>query len=168
VLDKHRRGRERSPSERLRAAMRELVLWVIETPTPIRVLETNEAKLPARLAAQHAKAKRRVLDAFGDMVTDGIKAGEMVHVDPQLAAFALIGMCNWTAWWYTPEGTKQPEEIASLYADMAIRSLQAGAAPSKRAGDAARGDIESAIEAIRHDLAQLERVVEFQRNQKQL
>lgn len=165
VLDKHRRSEERSPSERLRLAIRELVLWIIDNPTPVRVLETNEAKLPSRVAAQHAKAKRRVLDAFAGMIADGIKAGEMIHAEPQLAAFALIGMCNWTAWWYAPEGSRKPEEIADLYADMAIRSLQVNA-PQKR--DTARGDVESAIEAIRRDLAQLERVVEFQRSQKLL
>lgn len=166
VLEKHRRSKEHSPSERLRLAIRELVLWIIDTPTPMRVLETNEAKLPARVATQHAKAKRRVLDAFADMITDGIKAGELVHVDPQLAAFALIGMCNWTAWWYTPEGPKKPEEIANLYADMAIRSLQASGSPSNRA--AARDDIGAALDALRQDVAHLERIIEFRRKNKLL
>jgi len=166
VLEKHRGSSEHSPTERMRLAIRELVLWVIESPTPIRVLESNESKLPGRIAGQHAKAKRRVLEAFAEMITDGIKSGEMIHADPQLAAFALIGMCNWIAWWYTPEGARKPDEIANFFSGMAVRSLQAGAGTGR--GEAKRDGIDASIQAMRDELVKLERIVQFQRTQKQL
>lgn len=161
IMEKHRRDKTLSPAERLRLTMRELVVWIIKSPLIIRVLESNESKLPSQASEEHLKAKRRVLKAFVEMITDGINSGDFSHLDPRVAAFALTGMANWTAWWYNPEGERTPEEVAADLADMAVRALQK---ESKRSP--AEDDLDGVLSSLKADIAQLERIVEFKRNQK--
>lgn len=158
ILEKHRKNKQVPPAERLRGAMRELVSWIVRSPVIIRVLESNESKLPAAVSAEHHQAKRRVLKAFVDMITDGIQAGDFRPVEPRLAAFALIGMGNWTAWWYTPEGERTPDEVAAQFAEMAVHSLQ------WNGGKIAEGSgVEHALALIKADVAQLERAIALER-----
>ncbi len=161
VLEKYRRDKDLTATERLRKAMSELILWVLQSPYPVRVLESNEAELPVEVSEQHAKAKRRVLRAFVDLIEDGIAAGEFAAGDSQLAAFALIGMSNWTAWWYRPEGELPPTEVATVFADIAVRSVRLGDGKS-RGGN----DVRQALRALKEDISHLERVLEFQQQRQ--
>ena len=157
ILEKHRRNKAVAPAERLRQAMRELVGWILRSPLIIRVLESNESRLPTHIGEEHFKARRRVLKAFMDMISDGIQAGDFRPVDPRLAAFALIGMGNWTAW-CTPEGERSAEDVAEQFAEMAILALQ------WEGRKIAEGtEIDHALAMLKADLSQLERAVAFQK-----
>lgn len=159
ILDKHRRDSLLKPADRLRNAMAELVAWIIRSPLVIKVLETNEARLPANLAEEHQQAKRRVLKAFVDMITDGIQSGDFRPVDPRVAAFALIGMGNWTAWWYAPGGERSVAEVADQFAEMAVRSLSwAEAQPL------AGGGVDQAVARLKADITLLENAISVQKN----
>ena len=74
-------------------------------------------------------------------------------VDPHIAAVSLIGMCNWSAWWYKPDGP-EPREVAAIMADMAVRSLLR----DRRVARAAPHVSES-LRLLREDLAYLEKLV---------
>ena len=36
---------------------------------------------------------------------------------PNVAALAILGMCNWLVQWYNPEGEVSIEEIVEMYTD---------------------------------------------------
>ena len=69
------------------------------------------------------------------------------------AAFALLGMSNRTAWWYSPSGRKSPEEIADAIADLGVRSL----VRHDRGRNAST--IQDAIRTLQEDLQALERFI---------
>lgn len=60
---------------------------------------------------------------FRQIVEDGIASGEFLDQDPGLAVKAILGMCNSAVRWYRPGGGHTPEEIASEFADFAIRGM---------------------------------------------
>lgn len=43
--------------------------------------------------------------------------------DPKLVTFALLGMGNWAAQWFDPEGPNSADEIAHAFATLGVRAL---------------------------------------------
>jgi len=76
------------------------------------------------------------------IIGDGIRTGEFAPTDVRLAGFALLGMVNWVARWYRPDGEHPASEIAAQFGDYAVAMLS----PGRRAPDAVlsqRGDAAS-------------------------
>ena len=110
--------------DRIRVAARGLVLWVLDPRTHFNLLDRFESELPERVAGSHREAKRRVFSGMTNLVEEAIRRGEIRVVQPRVAAFAIIGMCNWTVRWFSSEGRLSPKEIADIIADLAVNSLR--------------------------------------------
>jgi len=141
------------PEERLRRAVESLVLWGLERPTRFKVIDRAEDLLPPDISATHEAAKRQVLQAMVTLISDGVAAGLLRPVEPRLAALSIIGMCNWTAWWWTPKSRHSKEEVATFIGEMALAALRR-VGPNRPTGNR----IEDAIELLRSDLSYLELV----------
>jgi len=82
-------------------------------------------------------------------------------VDAHVAAFSIIGMCNWTAWWFDSRRGEPVEPIAELIATLGLRMLRAeeGATGGRRAAARAGGrgaDVGQALARMREALETLE------------
>lgn len=135
-----------SHSARLAEAARQLVLWVTDPHTHFKLLDRTESELPKTLAAAHRDTKRRVLDSMVELIGGGIASGEFKPVNARVAAFAILGMCNWTAWWFSPSGDLDRKDIADQVSAMAV------AAVHKSAGTGAAGNLQSLVASIRENL----------------
>lgn len=60
---------------------------------------------------------------FRRIIGDGVRSGEFAPVSVRLASLAILGMCNWVARWWRPNGEFEPQEIASRFGEMAVQSL---------------------------------------------
>jgi AcrR family transcriptional regulator len=118
-----RRKTKLRSTEKLGEMARIQIIQVGETPVRFRVLERNEHHLSGEVAAAHAKGKRAVFNEFKAVIADGIAAGEFRPVDPRTAALAIIGMCNWVAWWLEPSADDPIGPIADHISEMAVRSV---------------------------------------------
>lgn len=154
ILEKHRQDATIGPAERLQGALKELITWIIRSPVIIRLLESNEWRLPENVGEEHFKSRRQVLHAFVEMINDGIEAGEFRAVDPRLGAFALIGMGNWTAWWYSSERDAPAEEVAEQFAQMGVQALR------WEVRNDSKGDtVERVLDLLKTDIAHLEQAI---------
>lgn len=153
MLAEIRNNKELGPEERLRRAVEGLVLWGLERPTRFKVIDRSEEQLPPDISATHEAAKRDVLRAMTTLISDGVEAGLLRPVDPRMAALSVIGMCNWTAWWWTPKSPQTKEEVAAFIGEMALSALRR-VGPNRPAGIR----LEDAIELLRSDLDFLELV----------
>ena len=59
------------------------------------------------------------------LIHEGIDAGEFRRVDPRVAGFAILGAINWIPKWYDPRGELSAAEIAQMFTDFLVRSLEA-------------------------------------------
>jgi AcrR family transcriptional regulator len=100
-----------------------LVLWVTDPHMHFKLIERTENELPVALANAHRASKRRVLDSMVKLIEAGIIAGEIRAVDPRVAAFAILGMCNWTASWFSASGPLSAKQLAAAIADLAVASV---------------------------------------------
>lgn len=109
------------PSERLQEAVTFGIVRRLSGEPRFLVLSRLEADgMPADLTSFYNGSKRKIFDQYTKMISDCVAAGEFRNVDPQLAAFTIIGMANWTSWWYSPSGKNTPKEIGEAIIDLAF------------------------------------------------
>lgn len=115
-------------------ALRQLIIQhaglILSMPLQFRVVERSESSLPEAHRAAAEEARRGVLDHFTHVILRGIREGMFRPVDAHVAAFSIIGMCNWGAWWFDPKGEASAAKIADMIADFGLRGLQT-MAPSR-------------------------------------
>jgi AcrR family transcriptional regulator len=131
--------------DRLRQAIRAIVLIRCEMPARFRLLDQSEGSLPPELAKQHRAWKHRVLDLLVGMLDDGLSDGTMRVVDSRTTALAIIGSCNWVSWWYRPDRDPGPEHVAETIAAMVLRGLE---------DDAARDEAQGTATGLAHRIVQ--------------
>jgi AcrR family transcriptional regulator len=118
-------GRDELPAdEALRLLIRQHAGLILSHPVQFRVVERSESSLPEphRSAAQNAR--RAVLDHFVRVIQRGIDGGQFRRgTDARIAAFSIIGMCNWSAWWFDPGRDLAADAVAATIVDFGLRML---------------------------------------------
>ena len=143
-----------SPIEALRTVVDRHVRLIIDHGEEFRVVERNEGRLPPKRRAAATEYRRGVLANFSAVIDRGIKSGDFRPVDTRVAALAIIGMCNWTAWWYRPGGRKSRDEIAELISDFALHGLMRSAP-----GEASKSKLGKVLRELRNEIGYLEQRV---------
>ena len=59
------------------------------------------------------------------IVTDGRADGEFVDLPPEIVARALLGMANWGYTWFQEDGPRSADEVAEVFAQLALHGLLA-------------------------------------------
>ena len=139
------------PGETLRLMVRSHAKWLLDHAVQFRVVDRSESELPEKTRKVHDAAKRALLEDFTRIIAHGIQIGHFRPLDPRVAAFSMIGMCSWTAWWFKPGGRQTADAIADIIADMAVHSI--------RRDDAKRSkiaDVSGAFQLLRDDIDHLE------------
>jgi AcrR family transcriptional regulator len=140
-----------SPPEILREMVRNHAQVMLDHAVPFRVVDRNEDDLPPAVRKVHEASKRSVLEHFAKVIERGMADGSFRAGDAKVAAFAIIGMCNWSAWWYRADGRLSADEIREQLAEMALNALHQPGAPRGR-----RDSIADTLRLLRHDLDALE------------
>ena len=122
-----------------------------------RLVDRIQSDLPAEHREIFRKQRRNILDLVTTVVEGGVRAGEFRVIDPKITAFAVIGMSNWTAWWYSPNGRSSPDEIARCMTDLAMRGVL------KATSEQTRPDIESALGQLRSAADTLQSLIDTTR-----
>lgn len=111
-----------SPEEVLRELVLQHATLILTNPVQFRVVERNEMSLPEPRRSAARAARRNVLDNFVRVIQEGMTAGAFEAPDARVTAFAILGMCNWGAWWF--EGSDMPvATAANALAELALRSV---------------------------------------------
>ena len=136
-----------SATQKLRELTTLLVRQRAKHPAQFRILDQAETMLPEPASTKHVEAKRRVLREMIGIIESGTRSGEFIATDARTAAFSLLGMCNWVAWWAKP--SSDVEAIAATITEFAERMLVRDA----RGGTAGPTDV---LREIRRNLDWLE------------
>jgi AcrR family transcriptional regulator len=142
-----------SPEERLHEWVRLMTLRVTQRPHRFRLLVMAEASLSPPVMEAHARLKRRMLNLATEIVREVARSGRMRPLDPRIVGLGIIGMTNWLAWWFSPEGELSGEAIAEQFAQVVMNGLLVDEASQEGSG------IAGALQRLRLDLAHLEQLV---------
>lgn len=149
-----------SPDEKLQEAILDMARRIGANPARFRLLDRSEHHLNDKDAAEHQAAKRQVLEDLRAIISEGVRAGSFRPLDETAMAFAILGMCNWLAWWFRlDKGAMDVETVAQQLSELALNGLR-----SDRRMESA--SVEGAVRRLRDDLALLERSLSNERESK--
>jgi AcrR family transcriptional regulator len=146
------RAPDLEPVEKLRQVTAEIVRERMEHPERFRMLERSESSLPEPIASAHRAARRAVLSEVSAVIAEGIRGGQFRECDERVSALALLGMCNWIAWWYRPDGLDSPEHVLQTLVQNAVAMLEEPGGPPAEPG------LQGAFAQLRRDIDRLERL----------
>ncbi len=148
------------------AALHEMVKshtqLILERPIEFRLLDMSMEHLASTMQSRAAKAKRGLLEAFTSVIRLGLERGRFRLVDPRIASFSMIGMANWTAAWYRPNGRLPANVIADQIADIALASVTAF---EQRQPDSAPG-IRESLRLLQNGVSHLAMMIELDSQSK--
>ena len=112
------------PEERLRRSIH-VVMRAFEKHYPQLYLFFKDGPTSSiidnELYAETLASGRRYEDLVEVIVRDGIAAGVIqVSLPPKVFAKLLVGMLNWTSWWFVPGGPLTADDIAEGMAEVVL------------------------------------------------
>jgi AcrR family transcriptional regulator len=112
------------PLERLKTLI-ELHLRLVLEERNLEVtglLHECKSLSPADLARINRR-KKEYVKMSTEVIAAVMKKYNITDLDPKLAAFALLGMLNWTYQWYQPSGSNSREEITANFQNIFLRGI---------------------------------------------
>ena len=144
-----------TPIEKLSRIAHEMACNRALQPSRFLLLERSEADLSPELSEIHQRNKRAMLRALIGLIDEGVTAGDFRPVNARSAALAVIGMCNWVAWWFHDDDAAVAGEAADDLADIAVAALiRSPDRVTKEVGPRAAATL------LRQDLTYLERLLD--------
>ncbi|MCA1457081.1 TetR family transcriptional regulator [Bradyrhizobium sp. BRP22] len=120
----------------------------------LRVLDKLAVEMPPPIRQKFDQTRRRVLDLYAKVISQGIDRGELRPVDARIAALSILGIANWTSWWYSPTGRKSPEELSEILVDIAFHGV---VQPVGRSNGTQK--VQNLIRSLKQDISLLEKVI---------
>jgi AcrR family transcriptional regulator len=114
-----------SPAERLRAMIAAFTAWHAEHHTIARVVQYELAALTAEHLAEVATIRRSISAQVEQVLTDGVADGSFRVDDLPGTTLAVLSLSIDVARWFDPARRAQPDELGSLYGDLALRMVRA-------------------------------------------
>ena len=108
-----------SPVEKLQHAVEHQVAVAADRSPAMIVFYREHPHLTGPFAKEISLRKKAYEQYFEHIIEEGQSAGVFqLNVDPKIATFGLLGMCNWLSQWYRPEGQYTHLHIATMFANM--------------------------------------------------
>ena len=130
-------GADLSATERLHRALTLHTIESIRERDYVACFSEESRYLSPAFMQAHRRKKAEYESLFQDVIEAGIESGEFLTQDPVLATMALVGMCDSVIRRYQPSADRTPDQIATIFADIALGGLGVPASAGARAGEAA-------------------------------
>ncbi|WNV83865.1 TetR/AcrR family transcriptional regulator [Umezawaea sp. Da 62-37] len=112
------------PVDRLAKTVTSFARWHAEFRTTARVVQYELGALSPEHHAVVAELRRKIETHVRTLVEAGVGTGAFTVPDLKGTALAVLSLCIDIARWYHPDGTRTPEQIGTLYADLVLRMLR--------------------------------------------
>ncbi len=111
------------PEERIVYFIKNYTLKAMTRDASARVLvhETHNLKMENREKIN--AVWRKGLDFIRDSLSEMESQGKVLNINKTFAAFALIGMCSWTFYWFDYEQQASGEELADTYERIFLKGV---------------------------------------------
>ncbi|MBW2030107.1 MAG: TetR family transcriptional regulator [Deltaproteobacteria bacterium] len=111
------------PEERLKFFIRNYTTKILTRDPTVRLAIHEMKRLKPVHQKKILKEWRRCLDLVRNTISELDERGRIVKVNKTYAAFALIGMCTWTIYWFDYRRRESAEELADTYVKLFLNGL---------------------------------------------
>ncbi|MEV6160981.1 TetR/AcrR family transcriptional regulator [Streptomyces sp. NPDC052052] len=112
-------------AERLAEAVRCFVRWHAERHTTARVVQYELDALGEEHRAEIVELRRRSDAVVRRIIGEGVRDGEFDVPDVPGTTLAVLSLCIDVARWFNGRGSRTPDEVGELYADLVLRMVAA-------------------------------------------
>ena len=116
---------EGSPTRRLAEAVSSFVRWHAGGRTTARVVQYELDSLGPDARAEITTLRRQVDAEVRGIIEEGVRSGEFDVPDVRGTTLAVLSLCIDVARWFNVNGSRTPEEVGALYADLVLRMVGA-------------------------------------------
>lgn len=109
------------PVARLRAVARDFSAWHLAHRRIARVVHHELGSLSEEHLAAVLPLRRRLVAEVVGVLRDGVERGDFELADPEAVAAAVLSLGIDLVRWYDPDRGRDPEALADLNADLALR-----------------------------------------------
>jgi AcrR family transcriptional regulator len=114
---------EKDPVEKLRRAIEAEIEYVIRDQVTVGLF-LHEFDTLSDLRRKRILARmRRFQDRYIKIIREGQAAGVFRELDPRLAVYGILGMCNWVYRWYRAELGFSLEQITSVFTNLILDGI---------------------------------------------
>ena len=87
---------------------------------------TRETRHLSGQNVEEIKAKRHLFrKKYQALIEKGIETGEFKSsIPPDMLTFGILGITNWTYYWYNPEGEVSEEQLAQLFSSLILDGIK--------------------------------------------
>lgn len=112
------------PAERIRFFIKSYTLEAMSRDLAPRVLVHETRRLAPRHREKIEAVWREGFDLIRGALSELETAGRIKPVNKTFAAFAALGMCSWTFYWFDYDRRESAEELADTYVEIFMRGLE--------------------------------------------
>ncbi|MFB7208651.1 TetR/AcrR family transcriptional regulator [Streptomyces sp. NPDC056255] len=112
-------------AERLAEAVRSFVRWHAERHTTARVVQYELDALGEEHRTEIVELRRRSDAVVRRIIGEGVQSGEFDVPDVPGTTLAVLSLCIDVARWFNEQGSRTPDEVGELYADLVLRMVAA-------------------------------------------
>ena len=107
------------PLEKLRRAVEHQTAIAADRSPAMTVFYREQHYLTGPFAREIILRKKAYERYFEKIIEEGQASGVFQpSIDPKIATYGLLGMCNWLSQWYRPEGQYSPQQVAAMFVHM--------------------------------------------------
>src|SRR5579859_5702144 len=112
------------PLEKLRRAVEHQTAVAADRSPAMTVFYREQHYLTGPFAREIILRKKAYERYFEQIIEEGQAAGVFQpNIDPKIATFGLLGMCNWLSQWYRSGGQYSPRQIAAMFVNIVENGL---------------------------------------------
>ncbi len=114
-------ARHDDPTARLQAMIHDFTQWHAEHSKTARIVQYELAALTPDHLAEVARHRRAIERTVREVLEEGVARGEFEVADVPGTALAMLSLAVDLVRWYEPGGSRSPQQLADLYAGLALR-----------------------------------------------
>jgi AcrR family transcriptional regulator len=112
------------PAEKLAASLRVALSFVARHKDAVTVFLQERREVRGRRWSELVAKRDAYEHMIQEVLAEGMRSGRFIDVPPAIASKAVLAMANWGYTWFDPNGPLSAEEVADVFAGIAIRGLE--------------------------------------------
>jgi AcrR family transcriptional regulator len=113
-----------TPAEKVRGALKIAMSFVARHRDGVTVFLTEQRAVSGERWNELVVKRDFYEQMVHRIIAEGTASGAFVDVSPKIAAKAILAMANWGYEWFQPDGPLTAEEVADIFATIALRGLE--------------------------------------------
>lgn len=113
-----------SPAEKVRDVLHVTMRFIARNREGVTVF-LSERRAVSGERWQALVVKRDFYERMvSQIIAEGCASGQFIELPPEIAAKAVLAMANWGYTWFQPDGPLSADEVAGVFATIALRGLE--------------------------------------------